>query len=313
MAWPLAARAQQPTMPVIGFLSSRSPDDMKDLTAGFRKGLREFGFVEDQNVAIEYRFALGQYDRLPAMVAELVRLPVTVLAATGGEPSAYAAKAATSRIPIIYTIGGNPIKEGLAASFSRPGGNMTGVTLLTNLLEPKRLGLLRELVPAATTIGFLVNASFPPSDDQIADVHKAALETHLQVRVLPASSDREIDAAFETVRQERIGAIAVAASPFFDTRRDKHVALAARYAVPTIFHTRDFIAAGGLASYGIDFADAYRLAGSYTARVLKGANPAELPVMEAVKFQFVINLKTAKTLKLEVPPSLSARADEVIE
>jgi len=190
---------------------------------------------------------------------------------------------------------------------------MTGVTLLTNLLEPKRLGLLRELVPAATTIGFLVNASFPPSDDQIADVHKAALETHLQVRVLPASSDREIDAAFETVRQERIGAIAVAASPFFDTRRDKLVALAARYAVPTIFHTRDFAAAGGLASYGIDFADAYRLAGSYTARVLKGANPAELPVMEAVKFQFVINLKTAKTLKLEVPPSLSARADEVIE
>jgi ABC-type uncharacterized transport system substrate-binding protein len=311
--WPLAARAQQPEVPVVGWLNARSPDDAAHLVAAFRRGLGEAGFIEGQNVMIEYRWALGQYDRLPAMAAELVRRPVTVLASAGGEPAALAAKAATSTIPIVFVIGGDPVKLGLAASLNRPGGNSTGISVLTNTLEPKRLELLRELVPRAETIGVLLNPNFPTFESQLRDLQEAARAINLQIHVLRASTDREIDAAFETVAQRRIPALYVAADAFFDTRRDKLVVLAVRHAVPTMYHFREFAAAGGLVSYGVDISDAYRLLGVYTGRILKGAKPADLPVRQPTKFELVINLKTARALGLEVPSNLSARANEVIE
>jgi putative ABC transport system substrate-binding protein len=310
---PRFAHSQPAAIPVIGYLSARSPEDTAHLVAAVRRGLAGHGLVEGRNVRIEYRFANGQYDRLPAMAAELVGLGVTVLTATGGEPAAFAAKAATSTIPIVFLIGGDPVKQNLVASFNRPGGNVTGVTLLTNLLEPKRLGLLRELVPSAARIGFLFNPSFPPSVGQLADVQQAARAANMQVEVLRANNDSEIDAAFETILQQRLGALSIAASPFFDTRREKIVGLATRHRVPAMYHFREFAVAGGLVSYGIDPVDAYRQTGVYTGRVLKGTKPADLPVMQATKFEFVINLKTAKALGLEVPPTVSARADEVIE
>jgi putative ABC transport system substrate-binding protein len=308
---PLAVRAQQ--LPVIGYLSARSLEDTAHLVVAFRKGLGESGLVEGQNVTIEYRWAVGQYDRLPAMAAELVRRPVSVLVTTGGEPAALAAKAATSTIPIVFAIGGDPVRQGLVASLNVPGGNSTGITLLTNLLEPKRLGLLRQLVPQAATIGFLVNPSFPPSAIQVKDAEEAARALRMRVHVLRADTDADIDAAFETIARERIPALAVAAGPFFDTRRPRLVALAARHAVPTMYHFREFADAGGLVSYGTDFADVYRQVGVYAGRVLRGARPAELPVMQASKFEFVINLKTARALGLDVPMGLSAGADEVLE
>jgi putative ABC transport system substrate-binding protein len=311
--WPLAARAQQPEVPVVGWLNARSPDDAAHLVAAFRRGLGEAGFIEGQNVMIEYRWALGQYDRLPAMAAELVRRPVTVLASAGGEPAALAAKAATSTIPIVFVIGGDPVKLGLAASLNRPGGNSTGISVLTSTLEPKRLELLRELVPRAETIGVLLNPNFPTFESQLRDLQEAARAINLQIHVLRASTDREIDAAFETVAQRRIPALYVAADAFFDTRRDKLVVLAVRHAVPTMYHFREFAAAGGLVSYGVDISDAYRLFGVYTGRILKGAKPADLPVRQPTKFELVINLKTARALGLEVPSNLSARANEVIE
>ena len=300
-------------MPVIGYLSARSPDDTAHLVAAFHRGLGEQGFVEGQNVTIEYRWALGQYDRLPAMVTELVRRPVTVLTATGGEPAALAAKAATSTIPIVFTVGGDPVKQGLVASYNRPGGNATGVSLLTSPLEPKRLGLLRELVPQATTIGVLLNPNLPQSGSQLSDVQEAARTINLQIRVLRASTDREIELAFETIATQRIRALAVTADPFFDTRREKLVALAARNAVPTMYHFREYVLAGGLVSYGIDASDGYRLVGVYTGRVLKGVKPEELPIMQATKFQLVINLKTAKALGIKISDNLLSLADEVVE
>jgi putative tryptophan/tyrosine transport system substrate-binding protein len=312
-AWPLSTRAQQPAVPVIGYLSARSPDDTAHLVAAFRRGLGEQGFVEGQNVTIEYQWALGQYDRLPAMATELVRRPVIVLATTGGEPSALAAKAATSTIPIVFSIGGDPVKHGLAASLNRPGGNATGVSLLITSVETKFLGLLHELVPQATTVGFLLNPSLPQSGSQISDVREAARTLNLQVHILRAGTDREIESAFESVAPQNIQALAVSADGFFDTRREKLVALAARHAVPTIYHFREFAVAGGLVSYGIDASDAYRLVGVYTGRVLKGDKPADLPVVQSTKFQLVINLKTAKALRLEIPDKLLALADEVIE
>jgi len=310
-AWPVTARAQ--ALPVIGYLSARGPDDTAHLVAAFRKGLGETGFVEGRNVTIEWSFALGQYDRLPAMAAEFARRPVAVIVATGGEPAALAAKSATASIPIVFSIGGDPTKLGLAASFNHPGGNSTGSTLLTNQLEPKRLSLLRQLVPQAQTIGFLVNPSFSPSANQVRDAEETARAMKQQIRILRADTDDEIDAAFETVTREGIGALAVAAGPFFDTRRAKLVALAARHAVPTIYHFREFADAGGLASYGIDPADVYRQVGVYAGRVLKGDKPGELPVIQATKFEFVINLRTARTLGLDVPLGLSAGADDVLE
>jgi putative ABC transport system substrate-binding protein len=309
--WPVTARAQQ-TMPVIGSLSSRSPDEAAHLVAAFRRGLLENGYIEGQNVRIEYRWARGQYDQLPAMAAELTKLPVAVIVATGGEPSGLAAKAATSIIPIVFILS-DPIKLGLVASYNRPGGNVTGINALTPTLEAKRFGLLHELVLGATTIGVLVNPLYPPSEQQSKDLQEAALRLGLKIDILRASNDREIDAAFASVPQRKIAALQVAADPFFDTRRVKIVALAAQHKLPTIYQFREFVVGGGLMSYGIDFADLYRQAGVYTGRILKGEKPADLPVVEPTKFQFLINLKTAKLLGLTVPFGLLNAADEVIE
>jgi len=311
-AWPLQARAQQP-IPVVGYLSARSPEDTGHLVDAVRRGLREEGFVEGQNVVIEYRYAVGDYDRLAPMAAELVRRQVSVLTTTGGENAAFAAKAATSKIPIVFVIGGDPVMEGFAANFNRPSGNATGITLLTNQLEPKRLGLLRQLLPSATKIAFLVNPGFAQSERQLTDVHTAAGAINLQLRVLKANVDDDLDAAFEAIAQEHVGALAVGAAPFFDTRRDKIVSLAARYGVPTMYHFREFVTAGGLISYGVDPVEVYRQAGTYTGRLLKGSKPADLPIMQASKFEFVINLKTAKALGLKVPEGIVAAADDVIE
>jgi putative tryptophan/tyrosine transport system substrate-binding protein len=311
--WPLAARAQQPAMPVVGYLSTRSPDESAHMVAAFRRGLAENGYVEDQNVMIEYRWALGQYDRLLAMAVELARRPVAVLAATGGQPAALAAKAATASIPIVATFSDDPVASGLVASLNRPGGNVTGISNLATTLEPKRLGLLRDLVPQAATFGVLLNPTFPAAASQLGDMQEAARTLGLQIHVLRASIDREIETAFDTVAQHRIPALAVAADPFFNSRRDKLAALAARHAVPAMYAFREFAAAGGLMSYGIDLDDVYRQIGVYAGRVLKGVNPADLPVLRPTKFEFVINLKTAKALGLDLPPTLLALADEVIE
>ena len=313
VAWPLGARPQQPSMPVIGYLSARSREDTSHLITAFLRGLTENGYSEGQNVAVEYRFADGQYDRLPAMAAELVQRPVAVITTTGGEPAALAAKAATSSIPIIFTIGSDPVKQGLVASFNRPGGNTTGIVLLTSQLDSKRLSLLRDVVPNASTVGFLVNPKFSASEAQISDMQDAARAMNQPIQVLRANTDREVSAAFETIVQQRIPALVVAASPFFDTRRNILVELANRNTVPTIYHFREFADAGGLMAYGISFTDGYRQVGVYTGRVLKGANPADLPVTQSTKFEFVINAKTAKFLGLKLSDNLLSLADEVIE
>jgi putative tryptophan/tyrosine transport system substrate-binding protein len=312
-AWPFAARAQQAAMPVVGYLSARSRDDTSHLVAAFHRGLAESDYVEGSNVTIEYRFADGQYDRLPPMAAELVRLPVTVIATTGGGPSALAAKVATSTIPIVFALGSDPVRQGLTASINHPGGNATGITTLTNEMEPKRLGLLRELVPHARSIGLLLNASFSQAESQVADVQRAAAAMNLPITVLRANTDQEIDAVFEIIGQRRIPALVVAANPFFDTRRNKIVELAERNAVPAIYHFREYAEAGGLMSYGLNFSDVYRMVGAYTGRVLKGAKPGELPVMQATKFEFVINLKTARAIGVKISDNLLSLADEVIE
>jgi putative ABC transport system substrate-binding protein len=312
-AWPVAARTQQPALPVIGYLSARSPDDTAHLVAAFHQGLGETGFIDGRNVTVETRWALGQYHRLPAMAGEFVRRQVAVIVATGGEPAALAAKGATSAIPVVFSIGGDPVGQGLAASLSRPGGNTTGITLLTNQLEPKRVGLLRQMFPRTTIIGYLHNSNFPPSEGQLKDAREAAHAIKLQIRVLPANTDADIDAAFEAAVRQRIAPILIGASPFFDTRRTKLVELAAGHRVPAMYHFREYAEAGGLVSYGIDAADVYRQVGVYAGRILEGAKPAELPVMQASKFEFVINLKTAKALGLDVPLGLTAAADEVIE
>jgi len=312
-AWPLAARAQQPAMPVIVYLSTRSPEDTIHLLAAFRAGLAQNGYVEGQNATIEYRWALGQYERLPGMAAELVRRPVAVLAATGGEPAAFAAVNATSTIPIVYLIGGDPVKEGIAASFNRPGGNATGVTLLTNSLEPKRFSLLRDLTPRASLFGVLLNPIFPAAEPALRDVEGAAKAVGVEIQPFRASTDDEIDAAFDGIARAQLAALAITADPFFDTRRQKLVALAARHAIPTIYQFREYAQAGGLISYGIDNANAYRQAGIYTGLVLKGAKPADLPVMQETKFLLVINLKTATALGIKISDNLLTLADEVIE
>ena len=312
-AWPLAARAQQATLPVIGFLSSRSPADTTHLLAGFRQGLADGGFIEHQNVTIEYRWALGQYDHLPALATELTRLPVVVVVSTGGEPAALAAKAATSTIPIVFGTGTDPVKAGLVASYNRPGGNATGINFQTADMESKRLGLLHELMPQAKSIVFLYNPRFAAAEGQLHDVREAARTLGLQINALHASTDDEINAAFRTMVQQQTAALILAADPFFDTRRSQLVVLAAYNNLPAIYQFREYAAAGGLMSYGIDAIDAYRQIGIYAARILKGARPADLPVMQPTKYELVINLKTAKTLGLDVPDKLLARADEVIE
>jgi putative ABC transport system substrate-binding protein len=310
---PRAARAQQPALPVIGYLHSRGPEDAAHIAAGFRRGLRDGGFIDGQNVRIEYRWARGRFDRLPAFAQELARLPVSVMVAGGGEPAPMAAKAATSTIPIVFAMSGDPVKLGLAASFNRPGANVTGIDIFTAELDPKRLGLMHDLVPGASVVGFLAHGNFPPSARQISGVEAAARAIGVRIRVLQANSEQEIDAAFETIAKENIKALVMASSPFFDTRRQQIVALAARHAVPTIYHFREYPQAGGLISYGIDIVDTYRQVGLYVSRILKGEKPAALPILRPTKFDLVINLKTARALSLAIPPGILAIADEVIE
>jgi ABC-type uncharacterized transport system substrate-binding protein len=311
-AWPLAARAQ-PAIPVVGYLNTRGPDDAAHLATAFRRGLRDAGFIDGQNVRIEYRWGRGQFDTLNALAEELCRIPVSVLAATGGEPAVLAAKAATSAIPIVFGMSSDPIKLGLATSFNRPGANATGVNVLSTMLEPKRLGLLHDLVPSARTIGFLVNPSFPPSDRQISDAQGAARAIGVPVHVLRANSEKEIDSAFQTVATEHIEALAVAGSPFFDTRRSRIAALAARYDVPAMYHFREYAVAGGLISYGIDIVDVHRQVGTYVGRILNGTKPGDLPIVLPTRFELVINLRTAKALGLRISDNLLTLADEVIE
>lgn len=310
-AWPVAARAQQPAMPVIGFFNSGSPNGYAPMLAAFRQGLKETGYVEGQNVAIEYRWADGQYDRVPAMVAELVRLQVAVIVAN--TPGNLAAKAATTTIPIVFSTAGDPVQMGLVASLNRPGGNLTGVTSSSVEIMPKRLELTHELVPTATIIAGLVNPTNANIETQMRDLQAAARTLGLQLHVLHASTEREFDTVFATLVQLRAGGLVIGTDSFFNSHSEHLAGLALRHAVPTIYQYREFAAAGGLMSYGTDITDAYRLTGVYTGRILKGAKPAELPVQQSVKVELIINLKTAKTLGLMVPPRLLLRADEVIE
>jgi putative ABC transport system substrate-binding protein len=312
-AWPLAARAQPPTMPTIGFLSSTSPAAFTDFLAAFRKGLREIGLVEGENVLIEFQWAHGRYERLPALAAELASREVALIAATGGDASALAAKTVTSTIPIVFTIGGDPVKLGLVASFNQPGGNLTGITLLGGSLDEKRVGLLYELVPRVAVIATVVNPNSPLADAQAKGVQTAARAIGLEVIVLHAGNEQEIDAAFANLAAQGARALVVVADPFLFLRRNQIVALAAHHKVPAIYEVRDFASAGGLISYGTRIASMYLHAGRYAGRILKGAKPAELPVMQPTSFELVINLKAAKALGIEIPPTLLAQADEVIE
>jgi putative ABC transport system substrate-binding protein len=315
-AWPFAARvarAQQPGMPVIGWMSGRSPEDSAHLLAAFRDGLRETGFVEGETVAIEYRWAGGQYDRLPAMAADLVSRAVAVLVGVGGDPSALAAKQATSTIPVVFGMGGDPVTAGLVASFNRPGGNATGFTLLTNLMEPKRVGLLHELVPAVTVVGALVNPHFPPAARQMQEIEAATRTINRKLFVAKASKDGELDAALASLLQQRVGAFLVAADPYFDTRRGRIIAFAAENKLPAMYQFREFALDGGLISYGPRLTDSYRQGGIYAGRILRGAKPGDLPVLQPTKFDLVLNMKTANALGLAVPNAVQLLADEVIE
>ena len=311
-AWPLAAPAQQPTMPVIGFLSTLSPSNMAaNVMNEFRQGLKEAGFVEGQNVRIEYRWAEGHYDRLPALAADLVHRRVAVIAATGGEPSPQVVKAATQTIPVVFMANGDPVAAGLVASLNRPGGNLTGVTIFGMMAAGKRMELLRQLMPKAGMIGYLMNPNNP--NREFDNVQTAARSLGQQILVLNADGGREIDTAFATIAQQQVAALLVASDPLFFDRRDQLIALATRQAIPAIYYLRAFSEAGGLLSYGNNLTDMYRQVGTYAGRILSGARPADLPVMQSTKFELVINLKTAKTLGLNVPDKLLALADEVIE
>jgi putative ABC transport system substrate-binding protein len=308
---PFAAHAQQPARPVIGFLRSTSLGDATELVTAFRQGLKEAGFVEGQNVAIEFRWGEGQNDRLPALAADLIRRPVAVM--VGDAVAMLVAKAATTTMPIVFSAGGDPVKEGLVASLNRPGGNVTGVHFFGGVLGAKRLELLRQLVPKATTIAVLVYPNTPNTEAERKDVQAAAQAIGQQLIILDASSDRDIDTAFATFVQRGAGALLAGSSAFMVSHRERLIALAARHALPTIYHLREFATAGGLMSYGASLADAYRQAGTYAGRIIKGEKPGDLPVTRSTKFEFVINLKAAKALGLSVPPTLLATADEVIE
>jgi putative ABC transport system substrate-binding protein len=313
VAWPMAARAQQASVPVIGFMSSRSSADSEYLVAAFRKGLTEEGYIDGQNVAMEFRWANGQYDQLPALAADLIKQKIAVLAAVGGEPSALAAKEATSTIPIVFTIGGDPMKIGLVASMNRPLGNATGVSLLAIEPEAKRLAILHELVPKAALIAVLINPNFGDFEGRLREISAAARTLGRRIEYYTASTDAELELAFSRIKQENAAALLPAADPFFDTRRQQIITFAAKSRLPTIYQFREFATAGGLMTYGISITEGYHQTGIYAAQILKGAKPGELPVHQSIKFEFVINLKTAKALGLDVPDKLLALADEVIE
>jgi len=313
IAWPLTAHAQQPAMPVIGWLSARSPAEAASVLQAFRQGLGQVGYFEGKNVTIEYRWAEGRYDRLPALAAELVSRQVTVIAATGGEPSPLAAKAATTTIPIVCTLGGDPVATGLVASLSRPGGNITGTTIMAVEMGSKRLDLARQLVPSTTAVAMLINPTFPTASAEAREVQDAARSFGIHINLLNASTESEIDAAFTTIVEQKNGALIIGTDPFLLGRRDQLVRLAARHVVPTIYFLREFVEAGGLLSYGPNIANGYRQAGVYTGLILDGANPAVLPIVRPTQFLLYLNIKTAKTLGLQIPPLLLALADEVIE
>jgi len=313
-AWPLAARAQRPAMPVIGFLNIGSPETWANYVSGFKQGLSQVGYVEGTNVTIEYRWARGQYDRLPALATDLVDRKVQLIAANGGSRSALAARAATRTIPIVFTFGdGDPVKHGLVASMNQPGGNATGVTMIAGMLEPKRLELLREVVPKASVIHILVNPSNAGVAQDIPEVAAVARSLGLGFEVIPAGTADEIDAAFATLAQQRAQALMVANDGFLTIRAAQIAALAIRQGIPTVFPWREQAAAGGLVSYGTNIREAYRLSGIYVGQVLKGTKPSDLPVLQPTKFELVVNLTTAKVLGIDVPMSVLIRADEVIE
>jgi putative ABC transport system substrate-binding protein len=313
-AWPLGARAQPPAIPVIGLLDQRSPDELAARLRGFRQGLRDSGFVEGQNVAIEYRWAENKTERLPELAADLLRRQVAVIAATSGTSPALAAKAAATTIPIVFIVSNDPVRLGLVASIARPDGNLTGINFFTGELAAKRLELLHELVPTATRVAVLIDPANPDyAETTVRDVEAAASAIRMQIQVVKASTIGEINAAFATFVRERPDALFVGHDPYFNNRRTQLVHLATRHAVPASYSARDFVEAGGLMSYGADIADAWRQAGSYVGRILKGAKPADLPVVQSSKFELVINSQTATMLGLTVPPQLLATADEVIE
>jgi putative tryptophan/tyrosine transport system substrate-binding protein len=311
-AWPLVARAQQSTLPMIGFLNSASLDGSTSLVAAFRQGLKEAGYVEGQNITVEFRWANGQYDRLPELAADLVRRQAAVIFG-GGPPAAHAAKATTATIPIVFVSGADPVKSGLVASLNRPGGNVTGATIFTGQLGAKQLGLLRELLPSSVVVAILVNPNNPVTENVVKDVRAAAVMTGHRIEIVSAGSEDEISKAFATLTELRPDAMIVGADPYFYSRSEQLVAMAARHAIPTIYELREYAANGGLISYGASVTDGYRQAGSYTGRILKGAKPADLPVLQPIKFELVINLRTAKTLGLTIAPGVLAIADEVIE
>jgi putative ABC transport system substrate-binding protein len=313
-AWPAAARAQQPAMPVIGFLGAESPDPWASRVRAFRHGLSETGYVEGRNVAIEYRWAAGQNDRLPALAADLVRGGLNAIVTPGSTPATLAAKAATKTVPIVFYVGGDPVELGLVASLNRPGGNLTGVTTLTSEVGPKRLQLLYELVPTATIVALLVNPTNPDlAEPATKDLQAAARTLGVQLHVLHASAERDFDAVFSSLVQQRVSALVIVNDALFSTRVEKLAVLAIRHAVPAVYQFREFVAAGGLMSYGTGFIDAFRQVGVYTGRILGGEKPADLPVQQTTKAELIINLKTAKALGLTVPTALLVRADEVIE
>jgi putative ABC transport system substrate-binding protein len=310
---PLAARAQQPAMPVVGFANGQSPSAFAYLVSAFKEGLSQNGYVEGQSVAIEYRWAEGQESKMPALIDELVRRPVDVMVIGGSGQGTLAAKGIPSRVPVVVSDGGDPVRQGLVASLNRPGGNLTVVMVYSTTLEAKRLEILHKLLPRAELIGVLVDPTFPPTKEQVEELHAAAAAQHIQIRIFNASTEPEIDTAFADLAKAGVGAAAIVGNAFFNSRRNRLAELSARYSLPAMFEIRQFAEAGGLLSYGPSIVEVYRQLGVYAGRILKGEKPGDLPVVQPSKFDLVINLKTAKTLGIEIPPTLLALADQVIE